>query len=1048
MEECGILWNILEMCGTLLKSMKEYEREWKSVELLRFKMEDNVAHDGDMFKLTANNYSYWKPMMKDYLYCKDLHKPIIYKDKLESMIQKKTPRNKANLVRRLVKLEYKDGQKSWDTLVVTLSNSAPEGKLTMDTVSDSLLGEEARSMKRGESIHPEANIIENKGRNETRGCRKSQDQHQSRGRSKSRSKITCYYYGRMSHKKIECQSFKRDQKADNVKPDQISPTKKQEENSTTAVVSKEYLIYLVDEGNILNIAYDDSSWIVDSGASFHVTPHGSFFSSYRSGDFDVKHVPTMRLNLIFAGKLDDVGLINYFGEGKYKLTKGSLIMARGKKEGSLYVMQAKLCKGEVNITTEDVEIWHKRLGHISEKGLHMLARKQLLPDVKGKPLDPCAHCLARKQHKVAFQRSSPPIRRKNILDLIHTDVNLLKSKDQVLDAFKEFHVLVERETGQKIKCVRSANGEAIMVMVKIVNLTPSVPLNGGIPEEVWMGKRAIISSSNPCYKARLVVKGFRQEKVVQDLEIEQLDVKTAFLHSNLEEEIYIEQPEGFKVLGKENLVCRLTKSLYWLKQEPRQWYKKFDSFMAEHDFKKMETDHCVFMKRHLCFGKGKPMLEVYTDAYLAVDIDSRKLTLGYLTTFAERVVSWKSKLQKCVALSTTKEEYIATTESCKEMLWMKNLLLELGIDQEKYILKCGNQSAVYLAKKSIFHSRTKHIDNRYHWIREVLEEKKIYLDKIHTDENWSDMMTNVIPTKKFEDCCQGVVCFDGPKPGCNNNTCSLLPSNRFNHAATIGEIALDVLAVHSTDGKSSGKVVWTSKFLFTCGTPFLLEGLASGVQGVVGLGAPKGAIFFGDGPCTFMGRNIDISKSLMYTPLILNRVSTASASFQGDPSADYFIGHCCSLHRIAHINLQSSGWSFYQANSWYSKAVAPFSACFNSKSIGVSCVGPGVQIIDLNLPNEVVWRIFGFNSMVKVKEDVLCLAFVNHCLRNEFAPMCVIAAVGGPSPEVNTVAPNSVHPKPEWTTGGIVFLIGNHSERTHRENFRKHFLKRLDEPDS
>ena len=168
----------------------------------------------------------------------------------------------------------------------------------------------------------------------------------------------------MGHRKIECRSFKRDQKAGNVKPDQVSPTKKQEEKNTTAVVSKEDLLYLVGEGNILNIACDDSSWIVNSGASFHVTPHGSFFSSYQSGDFgtvqmgnqdmsrivrignitlttstgcklvlkDVRHVPAMRLNLISAGKLDDAGLMNYFGEGKWKLTKGSLVMARGKKE--------------------------------------------------------------------------------------------------------------------------------------------------------------------------------------------------------------------------------------------------------------------------------------------------------------------------------------------------------------------------------------------------------------------------------------------------------------------------------------------------------------------------------------------------------------------------------------------------------------------------------------------------------------------------------------------------------------------------------------------
>ena len=83
-----------------------------------------------------------------------------------------------------------------------------------------------------------------------------------------------------------------------------------------------------------------------------------------------------------------------------------------------------------------------------------------------------------------------------------------------------------------------------------------------------------------------------------DLEIEKLDVKMTFLHGDLEEEIYMKQPEGFKVPGKENIVCHLTKSLYGLKQAPRQWYKKFDAFMAEHDFKRTESDHCVFIKRY------------------------------------------------------------------------------------------------------------------------------------------------------------------------------------------------------------------------------------------------------------------------------------------------------------------------------------------------------------------------------------------------------------------------------------------------------------------
>jgi hypothetical protein len=123
------------------------------------------------------------------------------------------------------------------------------------------------------------------------------------------------------------------------------------------------------------------------------------------------------------------------------------------------------------------------------------------------------------------------------------------------------------------------------------------------------------------YKARLVVKGFAQKKgidfdeifspvvkmtsirtilslvVVEDLHLEQLDVKTTFLHGDLEEEIYMQQPQGYEVKGKENLLCKLNKSLYGLKQAPRQWYLKFDTFMTEQGYSRCHSDHCVYFKR-------------------------------------------------------------------------------------------------------------------------------------------------------------------------------------------------------------------------------------------------------------------------------------------------------------------------------------------------------------------------------------------------------------------------------------------------------------------
>ena len=85
---------------------------------------------------------------------------------------------------------------------------------------------------------------------------------------------------------------------------------------------------------------------------------------------------------------------------------------------------------------------------------------------------------------------------------------------------------------------------------------------------------------------------------------------------------------------------------------------------------------------------------------------------------------------------------------------MRKFLEELGLQQEKYVVYCDSQSAIHLSKNSTLHSRSKHIDVRYHWIHDVLESKQLYLEKIYTSENGSDMLTKCLPKEKLEACSQ------------------------------------------------------------------------------------------------------------------------------------------------------------------------------------------------------------------------------------------------------------------------------------------------------
>jgi hypothetical protein len=205
---------------------------------------------------------------------------------------------------------------------------------------------------------------------------------------------------------------------------------------------------------ILSVDNISESWVVDLGASFHATSHRKHFLDYVQGDFgqfhlgddapckivgmgnakikqkngnqwllkEVKHVPNLRKNLISKGKLESEGCISIFTDKEWKVTKGSLVIAKGEKVGTLYLCTRNTDSSiSLDSTGVDTTLWHHRLGHMSEKWMHIIQKMNLLPDLKQIDLDFCEHCVYGKHKIVIFLRVGKE-KKSEILELVHTDV--------------------------------------------------------------------------------------------------------------------------------------------------------------------------------------------------------------------------------------------------------------------------------------------------------------------------------------------------------------------------------------------------------------------------------------------------------------------------------------------------------------------------------------------------------------------------------------------------------------------------------------------------
>ncbi|GJV43846.1 retrovirus-related pol polyprotein from transposon TNT 1-94 [Tanacetum coccineum] len=302
--------------------------------------------------------------------------------------------------------------------------------------------------------------------------------------------------------------------------------------------------------------------------------------------------------------------------------------------------------------------------------------------------------------------------------------------------------------------------------------------------------------------------------------IQQLDVKTAFLHRNPEEEIYMLQLEDFEQKGKENLVCRLNNSLYGLKQASRCWYKRFDSFIRSLEYNRLHAYPYAYFKR---FGNNDfIILLLYIDDMLGcpnkdrinklkaqlarefemkdirptnkilgmqIHRDRTRLDIAHAMGVVSRYMAepgrehWESvkrilgyiKGTSDVALCFGDSDlivngYVDSDYACD----LDGIMAMSTIDAEYFAAAqaCKEASALYLARNPSLHSKTKHIQVQYHFVHEKVEEGTVDMQKIHIDDNVADYLMKAINCDKFIWCRSSCGLAETPSGDLDTGSCT------------------------------------------------------------------------------------------------------------------------------------------------------------------------------------------------------------------------------------------------------------------------------------
>ncbi|GJU37646.1 putative ribonuclease H-like domain-containing protein [Tanacetum coccineum] len=288
----------------------------------------------------------------------------------------------------------------------------------------------------------------------------------------------------------------------------------------------------------------------------------------------------------------------------------------------------------------------------------------------------------------------------------------------------------------------------------------------------------------------------------------QMDVKSAFLYGTIDEEVYVSQPPGFVDPDHPKKVYKVVKALYGLHQAPRAWYATLSTFLKKHgsvrgtikgDKKdimlvQVYVDDIIFgsTKKSWCdefealmksrfqmssmgeltfflglqVKQNKEGIFISQDKYVAeilkkFDLVSVKTAITPMETKValtkdEEVVDVDVHLYRSMietdhesATSTTEAEYVAAANCYGQVLWVQNQLLDYGFNFMNTKIHIDNESTICIVKNPVYHSKTKHIKIRHHFIRDCYEKKLIRVEKIHTDLNVADLLTKPFDGLRF-----------------------------------------------------------------------------------------------------------------------------------------------------------------------------------------------------------------------------------------------------------------------------------------------------------